>query len=483
MAGIFATIFGSKFPDTGKYEASQIQLRENFKKFLEIGESDLWKRYLELDHEVHSGDFEKRVEELKNKKFKDTQQYKQLKRFKELDKSKDIKTYLKASKSGTGKKTEDILASDKFKNFRELEKYTNSPEFYKAKASPDFKKSEAHEADKEFKRLKKDHSVRWAIKNEKSSSYQTYKKLKDSQKLTEYFELKASIESKEFKDFKEFMEDKHRFKKSEEAALLKEFSDLQKNNDIVWYLKTKQEKPFEELKKWEVTFEDNFDKANIDQNKWIKSYYWGKALMNDSYSLENEKQLFSDSNVELRDSNLRITTQQETSKGKVWNSSWGFRERAFDYTSGLISTGQSFRQQYGRFEAKVRFNASYPIMNVFWMVGEKMTPHIEIFKSVVPGGKALESGLITESKDNGLVEAKKRIKGANFTRDFYIYSLDWSEKEIVWKINGVEVFRQTKNIPKEPMYLSFCTTLPEEPKEKDLPATMEINWVRCFKHI
>jgi hypothetical protein len=483
MAGIFGSMFGSKFPDTGKYEASQIQLREDFKKFQEIGESVLWKRYLELDHEIHSGDFEKRVDELKNKKFKDTLQYKQLKRFKELDKSKDIKTYLKVSKSGAGKKTEEILESDKFKRFKELEKYTNSPDFYKAKASSEFKKSEAYEAYKEFKKLKKDHSIKWALKSEKSSAFQTYKKLENSQRLTEYFELKATVESKEFKDFKDFMEDRNRFKKSEEAALLNEFSDLQKNRDIVWYIKTKQEKPFEELKKWEITFEDNFDKANLDQNKWITGYYWGKALMNESYSLESEKQLFSNSNVELRDSNLRITTQSETAKGKVWNPSWGFREKEFDYTSGLISTGQSFRQQYGRFEAKVRFNASYPVVNAFWMVGEKMTPHIDIFKSAFQGSKALEAGLITESKEKGLSEAKKRIKGASFTKDYFIYSLDWSEKELIWKINGVEVFRQTKNIPKEPMYLTFCTTLPEEPKESNLPAIMEVNWVRCYKHI
>jgi beta-glucanase (GH16 family) len=52
---------------------------------------------------------------------------------------------------------------------------------------------------------------------------------------------------------------------------------------------------------------------------------------------------------------------------------------------------------------------------------------------------------------------------------------------MVWRINGVDVYRQTHNIPEEPMYLTFCTTLPEEPKESDLPAVMEIDWIRCFQ--
>lgn len=483
MAGIFKSIFGSKFPETRKYEAAQIQLNEDFNKFQEIGESALLKRYLELDHEVHSGNFEKRVSELKNKKFKDTQQYKQLKKFKALDKSKDIKTYLKLSKSGSAQKTEEILESEKFKRFKELEKYINSPEFYKAKASSDFKKTDTYQVFKEFNKLKKDRSIKRALKTEKSAAYKIFKKLEGSQRLSEYFELKAVIESKEFKDYKDFMEERNRFQKSEEAALLKEFSDLKKNKDIAWYLKTKEEKPFEELKKWEVTFEDDFDGANLDRNKWITGYYWGKALMNDTYSLEGEKQIFSDSNVELRDSNLRIVTQRETTKGKVWNPSWGFRQEEFDYTSGLVSTGQSFRQQYGRFEAKVRFTAAYPFVNAFWMVGERMTPHIDIFKSVFPRGKTLEAGLISDSGEKSTSKARKRIKGANFTKDYYIYSLDWSEKELVWKINGVEVFRQDKDIPKEPMYLTFCTSLPEVPNEKDLPSVMEINWVRCYKRI
>lgn len=180
------------------------------------------------------------------------------------------------------------------------------------------------------------------------------------------------------------MEDKNRFRKSDEAALIKEFEELKKQPDIVWYHKVKEKNPFEELKKWELTFEDNFDSASLDSEKWITGYYWGKALMNDSYVLEGEHQMFKDENIDLRDSSLRIRVQPEVSKGKVWNPTWGFREKEFEYTSGMISTGQSFRQQFGRFEAKVRFTNSFPVLNAFWMVGERMTPHIDIFQDHLP---------------------------------------------------------------------------------------------------
>ena len=481
MAGILGKLFGSKFPDTQKFEAAQNQLKADYSRFQEIGESSLYKRYQELDALVHSGDFEKRVDDLKHKKFKDTKEYQQLQRYKQLKKDPDIKTCLKLYSTGKIDEFREVLNSDEFKRYRELEKYMNTPEFLKAKAGRDFKNTEAFQHYKEYKNLKKQKRIKWAAKMEKSSQYQTFVRLEGSDRLNEFFELQAIVESQEFREFKANMEDRHKFQKSEEAALLREYLELKKHQDIVWYLRKAEEKPFEEFKKWTLTFEDDFDQARLDTDKWMIGYYWGKALMNDHYSLEGERQLFRDKNVELRDSCLRITTQKEAVKGKVWNPTWGFREKDFDYTSGLVSTGQSFRQQYGYFEAKVRFNQSFPVMNAFWMVGERITPHVDVFKSMYPGGRHLEAGLISEVPEKGVSPLTGRIKGAHFTKDFFIYSLDWSKDRMIWKINGVEVFRVTRDIPQQPMYITFCTTLPEEPDERRLPAIMEINWVRCYQ--
>lgn len=483
MAGIFGSLFGGKFPDTGKFEAEQKQLQDDYKRFKEIESSALLQRYQELDQEIHSGEFEKRVNDLKHKKFKDTEEFKHLERYKQLSKSTDIKTYLKFKSSGKAKKVEETLASERYERFRELEKFVNSPEFFKEKSNPDFKKSDAGHKYKEYKRLKKDSSVKWTIKTEKSSQYQIFKRLQDSDRINEYYNLQAAVESPEFKEFKADMEDKNRFTKSDEAALIKEFEELKKQQDIAWYHKVKEKNPFEELKKWELTFEDNFDSASLDTSKWITGYYWGKALMNDSYVLEGEHQMFKEGNIDLRDSSLKIRVQPEVSKGKVWNPSWGFREKEFEYTSGMISTGQSFRQKFGRFEAKVRFTNSFPVLNAFWMVGERMTPHIDIFKTIYPGGRMIEAGIISDVQGKGITESTKKVNGAKFVNKYFIYSFDWSENEMVWSINGVEIYRQTHNIPKEPMYLTFSCTLPEVPGDKQLPSEMEVDWVRCYQRV
>ncbi len=480
LAGIF---FGGKFPNTARYETSQTELIEDRNRFEEFGESPLYKRYLELDKLVHTGEFEKRVKDLRDKRFKDTPQYRQFKQYDSLRKAGDIKTYLRFHKSGKAEKLQKIIHSEKYKEFLQLESFLNSPEFYKAKASADFKSSEAYNSLKEFKALKKDGDIRMALNTLKSSAYKTWQHLSGSQRLQTFYDLEAEIESKEFRDFRHEMEDKDRFKNSEEARLLREYDELKKNKEILWFQKATKEQPFEELKRWELTFEEDFDASQLDRSTWMTGYYWGKTLMNDSYVLEGEQQFYSDKNIELRNSCARITTQKDDIEGKVWSPQWGFRTIRFNYSSGLISTGQSFRQKYGRFEAKIRFSHAFPLTHAFWMTGEQSTPHIDVFKTLFPSGKKLEAGLFSTSARKEITKHTARVNGAKFAGHFFIYSLEWTSKALVWKINGIEVHRETKNIPQEPMYLSFCTTLPKAPNDKLLPAILEVDWVRCYRRV
>jgi hypothetical protein len=74
--------------------------------------------------------------------------------------------------------------------------------------------------------------------------------------------------------------------------------------------------PFKELKKWHLTFEDDFDGVRLDHAKWMTGYYWGKALMNETYVLAGEKQFFKDDNIDLRDSFARITTRGKKRPGE-----------------------------------------------------------------------------------------------------------------------------------------------------------------------
>ena len=480
MGGIFGRLFGSKFPDTSKYESKINDLKSDYKRFQEYENSNYYNRYLELDKLIHSGEFEKKVKKLKTEKFKDTNQYRKYQNFKTLRKSKDIKNYFKFRNSGKPERIDKVLSSDEYQRFIELKNFVESSAFQQAKASKGFKKTPEYAKYKEYLRLKKSPDIRFVNKTLNSSVFKNFEILKGSERIKNYDELSQYVNSKEFLDFKAEMEDPNRFKKSEEYKLTNEYDDIKKTPDFVWYTKTKKSNNFDELEKWELTFSDEFDDKTIDGNKWITGYFWGKALLNDNYVLSNEKQFFQDKNIELRDSMVHISTKKEHCKGKVWDKQYGFMPADFEYTSGLISTGHSFRQKYGRFEAKIKLNHAYPVTHSFWMVSEKNVPQIDIMRYHDKSSKKVNMGYHVSS--NGTFNnLSSDVTGANFSDNFYIYTLEWTPEKMIWKINGEVVKQVTSNVPDEEMYLVFSSHLLDEQEPQNLPSSMDIDWVRCYK--
>lgn len=476
MANFLNVLFGSKYPSTQKYEEYLIKLKNDYERYIEFKESSLLIRYNELDKEIHTGSFEKKVEELKNLKFKNSPQWRQLDQYNTLKSSSDIKRYLKIVKGDKLSRMEMIKESDLYKEYKELLDFVNSPKFHAAKSKKGFKKSEEYLKFQQLKSLKKNPEIIFYNRTERSNDYKTAIALKGSDRLETYFELEGIVQSKEFKEQEAFLKDKKRFQKSKEAELIEEFKLLNKNEEILWFLKMQKEKPFEDYKKWQLTFEEDFDQIKLDANKWMTGYYWGRALMNDNYVPSNEHQFFTDENIDLRNSMARISVREEKTVGKSWNTSHGFNDREFNFTSGLISTGQSFRQKYGRLEAKIRFDKSYPVVNAFWLVGETKSPQIDIFRTTEKNNKGYQCGIHSDKESRS-----KLIKGSFSNNKFFIYGLNWSADELIWTINGKEVHREVNNIPNESMYLTFCSILPEEPKSNNLPASMEIDWIRCYK--
>ena len=85
-------------------------------------------------------------------------------------------------------------------------------------------------------------------------------------------------------------------------------------------------------------------------------------------------------NVELSNGALKIVTRQEKATGKSWDPERGFFPREFDYTSGLINTGKSFRQQHGRFAAKIKLTGGQAASHAVSLMSNLIIPQIDIFK-------------------------------------------------------------------------------------------------------
>lgn len=283
-----------------------------------------------------------------------------------------------------------------------------------------------------------------------------------------------------------YMLDKDKWQKTDDFVKESKYDELKKSADIKWYLSVVDSDKFSKLNEWKLTFEDDFTTNKVDDKKWMNSFFWGKMLLNDRYVMAGDQHYYTDDkNIELNNSILKIVTKTEAARGKVWHPLHGFSEKDFKYTSGMISTAHSFRQQYGKFEAKIKLDASFPAYLAFWLKGEKILPEIDVFKFNMDKKNRFQ--MSTHFGDPSNVKSAQKVTskigGSNLTNDFYIYSFEWSPEKITWRINDYEVFSSINGIPNEPLYLIISAGVQKDIPLENSASQFEIDWVRCYEKI
>lgn len=433
----------------------------------------------ELGSIIKSGEHKKAIKELKTK---NPDEFKKLKEFEKLKNSSKIKNYFKFKDSDKYNNFIQLNNSEEIESYLVFENEVNSSEFkshIEEVKNLKFENTEEHKKQKDYKILKKSTEIKQYFKFKDSEKLKIFTDLNESQEITDYEELEVYINSEEFKEEKKFLLIKDKFKLSDEFKQAEEHKELKNSEKIKWYFKLEKQNSFDKLHEWELSFEDNFDGNKLDDKKWMSGYYWGKNLLNDNYVQSNENQFFTKNNLELINNNLRIVTKQEQVTGKVWDPAMGFYPKDFNYSSGLINSGQSFRQQYGLFKAKIKVNHSYPVHHAFWLLGERITPEIDIFKYGEKSASKLEFANYWNG-DGNIKKNKKVLSGVDFSKDYFIYSLEWTKDKLTWRINDVVAYEQTTGIPEEPMYIVLSSGISRE-GNPTIPCNMEVDWVKAYK--
>ena len=139
---------------------------------------------------------------------------------------------------------------------------------------------------------------------------------------------------------------KEDYRNSEEYQKETEYQVLKKSDKVIWYYKTKKKYPFKEIEKWDLTFDEKFNKSTLDTSKWMTRYFWGEEAMDNSFVLEDDKSFITDGdNIEFYDNKGRIVTKQGNATGLVWRANQGFVLEDFDFTSGMISSAKRSKMQ------------------------------------------------------------------------------------------------------------------------------------------
>lgn len=285
-----------------------------------------------------------------------------------------------------------------------------------------------------------------------------------------YMETIESDDFKRYSELTEYFTNSANAKSSDAEMFKKELKNLRKSNVVKKYykLEKKYSKIFKEQDRWVSKFYEDFSKDEID-NRWTAKQVVSEYFINGQpYSPIEDKHIYNANNVQQAGGLLKITTKQESKEGLAWDQKYGLIPKVFKYTSGMLSSHPSFRQLFGKFEAKIQIQQSNGTYHAFWMGTDTKTPHLNIIR--IEGHNLYVSAFT----NNSTAEQKLKYKLKN---DYYIFTLLWTNDRITWLINGKKVF-ETSNFIHDPMYIAFSSGVYNE---NAVPAKMYVDWVRCFR--
>lgn len=484
-------------------EFQSLEKKHSIRDFLKVeGSSDLERfkklknaektaEYNELKKYVNDGRFAKEKKEILTQVYKGSPEEKQAKEFHKLEKSKQISVWnelqnparLKGEESAKHSKKLEIFnetkSSSLLKRYLELKELINSDSFKKRVAflqdQTKFENSEANRKFKRYKQLENDPDISFFTGFEKSKLYKNYLAVVDSADLKRYRELKQTTTSAEFAERKKYLEDPKKWEKTEEFKRQQQYSELKKQPHLVKYFKNKGTSVFDFLRNWEVVFEDDFSAAKPDNDKWSFTSLAADKMLGDNFSLTGDLHHFTAGKNLKTASKLTIEVRKEKATGKIWQMPSGFVQATLDYTSGLISSWKSFSAEDGIFEAKIRFNPFSQVVSSFYLAGETDQPRVSL----------LEMGAKNRLGFISLKNAKAQVEGLDISNlnsnKWYIFSVEKNGSQFTWKINETDVFSGQSSELNKKLHLNASSIVVEEVPASQLPASFEIEWVKCWR--
>jgi beta-glucanase (GH16 family) len=197
---------------------------------------------------------------------------------------------------------------------------------------------------------------------------------------------------------------------------------------VIFKHSTKAPDKSSEPKEWVLIWSDEFegpDGSSVDQSKWTQEE-GGRGWGN------NEHQYYTKGtdNCYIQDNHLVIEAKQDDSFGNP-------------YTSARIKTSGKFDFQYGRVEMRAKIPYGQGIWPAFWMLGSDIERvswpdcgEIDIMENIGKEPRRIHGTIHGPGYSGSGGIGRSFTLNENFSNDFHIYSIEWSENKIEWFFNG-----------------------------------------------
>ena len=246
---------------------------------------------------------------------------------------------------------------------------------------------------------------------------------------------------------------------------------------------------------FDTKYSDEFNGDKLDVAKWwdFNPEWHGR-----------KPGYFSRDNVAVKDGMLQLTARaMKPEEVSVENKVRGYDK----FTTSIIKSKK--RVKYGYFEARAKsMHAS--VCNAFWLY-DPLNPsrkykegsyseEIDIFEVFgKPTKKEYERVYCTTVHRFKTPYYESIIKNAtslpnqssklrvpfDFHTNFHVYGFLWTPKEMVWYLDGKEMFRRDNDYFKTALYVMFDCEIMKgwvgEPKLEDLPATFKVDYFRLWR--
>ncbi|MAX71210.1 MAG: laminarinase [Flavobacteriaceae bacterium] len=181
-------------------------------------------------------------------------------------------------------------------------------------------------------------------------------------------------------------------------------------------------------KEEEVLFFENFSGTSLNTSIW--NYELGDGCPNLCGWGNNERQVYTKENVQVKDGSLIITATKDSTS----------------YFSGRITTKNKFEFQYGTIEAKMKLPEGSGLWPAFWMLGSNISEvgwpksgEIDIMEYV--GKKPHEIHTTLHTQDSyGQSKNTKISTIETIEEGFHTYKAKWTEESITFYIDDNEVY-------------------------------------------
>ncbi len=242
-------------------------------------------------------------------------------------------------------------------------------------------------------------------------------------------------------------------------------------------------------KKWQITFQDEFNSTSLDSSKWHTCYPWGGQGCN--IDINNELQVYLASQVTVADGALRLTADR--CSGGCGGAG---------YKSGVISTVRDYNSSqapnryftYGYFEARIDLPAGKGFWPAFWLLPGCSPAEIDIMEHL--GHEAFthhtyhwsHSG-ICSAYDGGQSGGTHQSHLSDARDGWHTYGVLWRPNEIIWYVDGVQVrrFAQVADIYKDKMALFLNLAIGGWAGTPDaqtvFPQSMLVDYVRVYEEV